>query len=216
MLLNLYESQRGRRLDGVIAMDPLGLAYAHAAVGPVELPEDTPRGDLPRSIRPEGLARVLMVDAYDALGGPSPERKAYLAQVAETAFRNITSGQWSALAMTQRLARAAGGGHLQLYSEHADEQATFDRLGLAGTLAAPDDRDLLAVTFNNSGGNKMDVHVGHTIAGRVTLVPDGSGGVERTAERSTTRCRPRGATSTSSGRTSRTRGSSRPSPTSRG
>lgn len=182
VLLNLYESQRGRRLDGVIAMDPLGLAYAHAAVGPVELPEDTPRGDLPRSIRPGGLARVLMIDAYDALGGPSQERKVYLAQVAETAFRNITSGRWSALAMTQWLAQAAGGGHLQLYSAHADEQEAFERLGLAGSLTAPDDRDLLAVTFNNSAGNKMDVHVGHTIEGRVTLVPDGAGGLDRTAE----------------------------------
>ena len=182
VLLNLYEAQRGRRLDGVIAMDPLGLAYAHAAVGPVQLPDATPRGGIPQSIPPSALARVLMIDAYDALGGPSQERKVFLAQVAETAFRNITSGQWSALTMTRWLSQAASAGHLQLYSEHPDEQATFEGLGLAGNLGAPEGHDLLAITFNNSGGNKMDVHVGHTIAGVVTLAPDGDGGVERTAE----------------------------------
>ena len=182
VLLNLYESQRGRRLDGVIAMDPIGLAYAHAAMGPVELPADTPRGGLPRSIPPQALARVLMVDAYDALGGPSAQRKVYLARVAEAAFRDVTSGDWSALRMTGLLAQAAGGGHLQLYSARQDEQAAFERLGLAGSLHALDDRDLLAVTFNNSAGNKMDVHVGHTVAGTITLAPDGDGGLERTAD----------------------------------
>lgn len=182
VLLNLYEQERGRRLDGVIAMDPLGLAYAHAAIGPVELPPDTPAGGLPRSIPPQSLARVLMIDAYDELGGPSLERKVYLAQVAESAFRGVTSGQWSALSMARWLAIAAGGGHLQLYSEDADEQAAFERLGLSGSLRRPDGHDLLAVTTNNSAGNKMDVHVGHTITGTIHLSPDGGDQVERTAE----------------------------------
>ena len=182
VLLNLYEAQRGRRLDGVIAMDPIGLAYAHAAIGPVELPPDTPTGGLPHSIEPQSLARVLMIDAYDALGGPSPERKVYLARVAEVAFRDVASGDWSALAMTGSLARAAGGGNLQLYSTHDDEQAAFETLGLAGSLHALDDRDMLAVTFNNSGGNKMDVHVGHTISGTIALAPDDEDGLVRTAD----------------------------------
>lgn len=182
VLLNLYESQRGRRLDGVIAMDPIGLAYAHAPVGPVHLPPDTPTGGLGTSIPPARLARTLMVDAYDALGGPSTERKVYLARVAEAAFRGVTSGQWSALAMAGALATATDGGHLQLYSTRAEEQAAFDQLGVTGRLTAAEGHDLLAVTFNNSAGNKMDVHVGHTVSGSIMLEPDADGALQRTAD----------------------------------
>jgi hypothetical protein len=134
---------------------------------------------MPHEIAPSALAATLMVDAYDRLGGESLERKVYLQAVAESAFRGIASGRWSALTMLRHLGTAAGAGHLQIYSSRPDEQAVLEDLGIAGELRDPEGMDFLALTVSNSAGNKSDVHVAHRVGIDLRLVPGEDGDVRR-------------------------------------
>ncbi|MBW3663690.1 MAG: DUF4012 domain-containing protein [Actinobacteria bacterium] len=179
VMLDLYERERGRRLDGVLVIDPLGLAYAHAPLGPVVVPPEVTDGVMPSEIPPAALATTLLVDAYDHMGGESLERKIYLQAVAESAFRGIASGRWSALTMLRHLGTAAGAGHLQIYSTQPHEQAVLEELGIAGELRDPEGMDFLALTVNNGAGNKSDVHVAHRVGIDLRLVPGDDGHVRR-------------------------------------
>ncbi|HEX2028578.1 MAG TPA: DUF4012 domain-containing protein [Nitriliruptorales bacterium] len=184
VLLDLYAKRTGQQLDGVIAVDPIGLSAVLAEVGAVTLPPEVadPSGSIPNPLPADQLARATMVDVYDVFGGNSPERKNYLRGLATASFERLFAGGWDAVAVARRLATAASSGHLQLFSEHDTEQDAFRALGIGGALGvAPPgqrgshgERDLLAVTANNAGGNKMDVHVGHRIGGEIRLTaPDG-------------------------------------------
>ncbi len=169
VLLDLYERERGRRLDGVLVLDPIGLTLVHAPVGPIELPPELVPPGVPSTIPNGDLPRLLMVDVYDELGGDSQVRKYYLAQVAVHTFSDIASGQWPMVPMITRLSAAAGRKHLQVYSAHPDEQAVFEEMGVAGALPVPADADLFAITASNVAGNKSDVHVAHRIRASIDL-----------------------------------------------
>ena len=178
----LYASATGIEPDGLIAIDPVGLASLLADEPPLAVPRPAGRAGraLPRRIRMDDFARVVLVDAYDVLGGESPEREAYHAAVAGAAFGRLAELSWRPQVL-RRLGLAVAGRHVQVHSIHTEEQEAFQRLGVAGHLAAPVGHDLLAITANNSGGNKQDVHVRHGFSGEIHLSPD-ERGTDATAE----------------------------------
>lgn len=178
ILLDLYRQRTGQTLDGVIAIDPLGLEAILREVGPVDLPADHVVDGLPSPVPPDQIAETLMVRAYEALGGDTPEREEYLRAFTVAAFERLFDGAWDALAVTPAVARTAADGHLQLFSRRTDEQAAFQQLRIAGALApASPAHDLLGVTANNAAGNKADVYAALAVSGLVQLVDSEEGAV---------------------------------------
>jgi hypothetical protein len=180
IVLDLYEQRAGQRLDGVIAIDPLALQRIQAAVGPLELSSEVRdlAPNLPHPIPPERLASTLLIDVYDALGGPTDERRLYQTAVAEASLSSVLGGDWEATAVAEAVAGSFTTRHIQVYTRDAEAQEAALRLGAAGELApARAGDDLLAITANNAAGNKMDVHVSHRTVADVQLdVPRVSGG----------------------------------------
>ena len=172
LLMALYEATTGVRLDGVIAVDPVGLAALMDPGDQLALPEGVAGAadGLPATVAPGDLARVMLVDAYQVLGGDTPARKDFHAALAGAMFDRVVDLRWDR-DLLDRLAFAVDGRHLQVHSTDPDLQARLERLGVGGRLAAPDGYDLLAVTANNAGGTKQDVHVRHGLDGRVVLTP---------------------------------------------
>lgn len=172
VLMDLFRVRGGGDVDGVIVLDPVGLSQLLSAIGPVDLPSglvDDAR--IPDPVPAEELPRVAMVEAYEVFGGETEDRRAFLQALALGAFQRITDGDWDPVAVGHELGRAASERHLQLHSTRPDEQADLVRLGLAGALATDPGRDLLAVTANNAGANKQDVHVGHAMELDLQLTP---------------------------------------------
>ena len=173
VMLRIYEARRGDRLDGVVMLDPLATEQILGAIGPVDVPDEVvdPEGRIPDPVPADRVAEVTMVDAYDVFGGVEPERQDYHSAFAEAAFATLLT-EWDPFAVGERVGQAAQRRNLQLYSVHAEEQAAFETLGIDGGMPGASDRDVLAVTANNAGGNKMDVHVAHRVEGHVTLELD--------------------------------------------
>jgi hypothetical protein len=172
VVLDLYEQRAGERLDGIIAIDPIALQRIQLTVGPVELPQKIQ--DLaPALVHPlpaEQLASMLLVGVYDALGGPTDERRRYQAAVAEASLASLLGGDWDLAAVTQAIAASVAGRNLQLYSRDQDTQDAILRLGVGGALRAQEATDdLLAISANNAAGNKMDVHVSHRTDASIDL-----------------------------------------------
>jgi hypothetical protein len=170
--LDLFEVRTGRALDGMVLLDQVALGDLLTAVG-AELeipPEYRVDNDLPASVPPEELTRLLTIDLYEELGDErSAERKALLEHLGDAAFAAVFSGGWDGVRVVETLAETSRGRHLQLHSRDRAEQAAFTTVGIGGALQAHGEADLFAVTANNAVGGKQDVHVGHHVTLEVSL-----------------------------------------------
>jgi hypothetical protein len=177
VLLALYEHHTEQRLDGVILLDPIALGTLLEPIGPVEVDGTLldAGGRLPAEVAPEEVADLLTHDIYEVYGREHrEERRAFFRDFASRSFDAVFAGTWEGVDFVRGIGEAAGGRHLQMFSAHADEQAAFHGLGVAGAFGREAETgDLLAMTANNAVGGKMDVHLGHRFSGdlRIDLEP---------------------------------------------
>jgi hypothetical protein len=187
--LELFEVRTGQTLDGMVLLDQVALGDILTATGTrLEIPQeyriDT---DLPPTIPPEELTRLLTIDLYQELGdGRSSERKALLEHLGDAAFEAVFAGGWDGVPVARALGASTGSRNLQLFSRTLDEQDAFSTVGIAGALRGPDDADLFAVTANNAVGGKQDVHVGHHVTLDLALADPRQGELGVSVERQAT------------------------------
>lgn len=186
VLLDLYEQETGRRLDGVLMVDPLALGRVVAATGrPIQLPAELAAvlpPEIPTTIPGAQIAPLVMVDGYDILEGGGPAKKALDRAIIGASLDALVGGDWDARRMVTAFRDLFAERHLQLYSSTAETQATLEAAGVAGAQPDGEDRDVLALTAVNAAPNKADVHVEHTIGGELRIQRSGDGGLQREAD----------------------------------
>ncbi|MDQ1395125.1 MAG: hypothetical protein QOG64_384 [Acidimicrobiaceae bacterium] len=160
---SLYPQSGGRPLDGVIAIDPIGLAKILSVLGPIQVPS------WPTPITGDNAAHVLLFDQYVTFADKS-DRVDFLGSVTDAVWRKFTTETPSLTRMAQALGQAVNEKHVLLSSMHDDEQRAFQRLGVAGAMA-PVQQDYLGVVTLNEGGNKIDWFLKRAMDYRVHLDP---------------------------------------------
>jgi UDP-N-acetylmuramyl pentapeptide phosphotransferase/UDP-N-acetylglucosamine-1-phosphate transferase len=155
-------------VDGVMAVDPFGLAALLELTGPVNV------SGWPTPIDSSNAVDVTLSQAY-AFFEATPERAEFLGDVAQVVVDEATSG---GLGRPAQVARVLGGaaheGHLILSFARPDEQQLAVDLGVAGRVA-PVRSDAVAVTTSNSGANKIDYYLQRNVNYRVRLDPADGG-----------------------------------------
>jgi UDP-N-acetylmuramyl pentapeptide phosphotransferase/UDP-N-acetylglucosamine-1-phosphate transferase len=137
-------------VDGVIGIDPLGLAALLELTGPITVPS------WPVPLGPDELAEVLLLEQYDTFTDEAA-LDAFQTEVVEAVVGGLTAGSLpppSSLVAT--LAPAVAGGHLRLFSSVDDEQSLFDRIGADGSLEAPGGTDYFQLVSQNGSESKID------------------------------------------------------------
>jgi hypothetical protein len=156
----LWHDQGGRRIDGVIGVDPFALASILAVQGPVTVPGYS------MTFTGENLAPFIESGEYAAFrGAQATLRKPFLSKVAGRVLHRLFSGSGSATALVTALGREAGEGHLQMWANDPTDQAGLSGTPLAGELvetAAP----FAAATFNDSVGSKLDYYLDRSLTYR--------------------------------------------------
>lgn len=147
----LWQATRRERLDGTIAIDPVGLAAILRVTGPA--------GD----VTADNVVDLTERQAYQRFARDNDARDRYLQQVARAAYLKVVSGSGDTVALVRALASAAGQRHLQVASEHPAEAALLADTPLAGVLPPAPDRPYLEVVAQNGGGNKLDYYVRRTV-----------------------------------------------------
>jgi UDP-N-acetylmuramyl pentapeptide phosphotransferase/UDP-N-acetylglucosamine-1-phosphate transferase len=151
-------------VDGVLAVDPYGLAALLQLTGPIRVE------GWPTQITAQNVVDVTLRDAYAAFER-SPERADFLGDVAQVAVDTATDGDLGKPASIAKvLGGAAHAGHLVLAFSRPEEQALAVELDVAGGLAPPRG-DALAVTTSNIGANKLDYYLQRTIDYEVRIDP---------------------------------------------
>jgi hypothetical protein len=174
--MNQYpQSGGGAPIDGVMAVDPIGLAALLELTGPVQVEgSDQP-------LTSENAADLLLRLQYVRYSDDSEERLELLDDAGRATFDKLTTVDLPAPQdISKALAPVTRDGRL-VFSTREDAEARFlERAGVRGGFPRPDGGDLLAITSQNSGNNKIDIFLHRSIRYDVRYDP-GSGTVNSTA-----------------------------------
>jgi UDP-N-acetylmuramyl pentapeptide phosphotransferase/UDP-N-acetylglucosamine-1-phosphate transferase len=153
------------KVDGVLSVDPAGLAALLQLTGPV-----TVEG-WPTEIDSGNVVNVTLRDAYSVFAA-TPERADFLGDVAKAAVDEATSKTLGKPAeIAKVLGQAAHEGHLDLAFARPEEQRLAVDLGVSGRLD-PVKSDYSAVTTSNFAGNKIDYYLQRAVDYRVLVTPN--------------------------------------------
>ena len=145
----LFELTAGQVADGVIFVDPRGLA----AMMPPAAKLDVPTTE--KSLTPAELPEYVYRDAYSELGGGVSRRRDSLIGLGHAAFGVIFDRGFGRPAVIRSAAEAFAGGHISMVAFAPEESELLERVGLSRDLADPD-YDGVLTTVQNVGGNKLD------------------------------------------------------------
>lgn len=149
----LYPQSGGRDIDGVLTVDPAGLAAFMSFTGPVQVP------GLPDPITAENAEQFLLSDQYSIYANDNDQRLDVLDSIARTTFERLTSGD---LPGPRRLSGVldpmVDGGHIMFASTDASTFLSLQSLDISGTIWPPEEgADSVLVTTTNAAANKLDL-----------------------------------------------------------
>ncbi|MEA2900143.1 MAG: hypothetical protein QOH36_30 [Actinomycetota bacterium] len=166
LIAELYPQSGGQPVDGVIAVDPPGLAAMLKLTGPVSMPT------WPVPITSENVVDVTLRQAYEAF--PQDQRVAFLGDLAKQVAEAFTRADLGRPGqVTAALGPAASDGHLLVWMARPEEQALMGRLGIDGAVDEVRGDSLLVVN-QNLAANKVDSFFQRHIRYDVALDPSSS------------------------------------------
>jgi hypothetical protein len=176
VLNEIYEQSAGGSIDGVLALDPVGLAALLHFTGPVEV------SGLPVPLTQQNAAKVLLTEQYTTfdVGTTNQDiiRHDFLQGALRAAFDKLVAGSLPAPKdIASVLGPAVQDGRISFWSFHKDEQPFLDSLGIDGSFPTAHGGDLLALTTQNSGNNKIDAYLHTSMNDHVSFDP-GTGHVQ--------------------------------------
>ncbi|WP_241493670.1 DUF4012 domain-containing protein [Microbacterium testaceum] len=153
----MYQAKTGVSVDGVIAVDPVVLAYLLNATGPISLPS----GDI---LTAENAVQFLLNGVYLRYSDPAAQ-DAVFAGAAGAVFQGLLNGQGSSTSLIEAFARSSAERRLLLWSSDTDEQAVINGTSIAGQLPQSDPRTArFGVYLNDGTGSKMSYYVEPTVS----------------------------------------------------
>lgn len=160
----LYPQSGGTEVDGVMSIDPYGIAALMQFTGPVQVP------GIDQPVGPAEAVDFLLRGQY-LLFPDRPDRTDALEVLAETTFDRLASAD---LPGPRQLGRVFGPvvaqGHLQVASFTDDAVHFLDGVGISGRFPTLEG-DLLGVTTTNAAGNKIDLFAQRSISYQVDWDP---------------------------------------------
>jgi len=166
VLMSLTDDAGVGKVDGVMAVDPKGLAALLELTGPVNVP------GWPTPVTADNVVDVTLRDAYEAFA-QTPERADFLGDVAQVVVDEATSGELGKPAQVARvLGAAAHEGHISLAFARPEEQRLARELAAHGGAPRGDRRDVFTVTTSNVSANKLDYYLRRVFDYRIELDPD--------------------------------------------
>lgn len=155
----MWVAAGNRAVDGVLAIDPVGLQALLSATGPV-----TVEG---RRIDAGNVVDELLHAQYVRYASlPRSDRREELGQIARAAFEALDTSSVPNLA--KAMTTAADGRHFMAWSSKPVQQAGWQALGVDGALRP----DSLLVSILNRGGNKLDQFL--QVAADLSFAPKGA------------------------------------------
>ena len=156
----MWKAKTGETVDGVIAIDPIGLKALIEVSGPV-----TVEGKV---ITKDNIVREMLLQSYldygsdtgrDGVAG-NVQRRERASVIARAIVDQLDGKGWDVATLVDDLQHAAQGRHVLAWSSKPEQQRGWDAAGVSGRLRP----DSLLLAVQNRAGNKLDqfLHVSAT------------------------------------------------------
>ena len=164
----MYRSATGRYVDGVLQIDPAGLASLLEGVGPVFVGEIG-------EVRSDNVVALTLNEAYFQFPGVE-ERTDVLGDVAEAGFRRLVDGDIPSLRqLATAMVAAVDGRHILVHTKGRGVATELVAFGADGALPPVDEVASFHLTAQNLAGNKLDYYLDTGL--RITgALPDADSG----------------------------------------
>lgn len=144
-------------LDGVIQIDPSGLAAILSATGPVNV-------DGVGAVDAGNVVDLTLNRAYTDFPDRD-QRQEVLGDVAEAAFEALVSGEFGSMrALGEALFEAAQQRHIIVHLVDGEANRDAESFGATGEIPPPDTIDYLLLTVQNLSANKLDYYLDTELA----------------------------------------------------
>ncbi len=171
---SIYEQYQGAPIDGVVVVDPYGLAALLELTGPVD-------AGLGEPLTAENAAQYLLIDQYVEFEGETEDRRDALEAVGKATFDALTDRDLPGPRQLGKvLAPVVHGKHLMFVPLDAPGQSLIERTGADGRFAPDLTGDFLSVRNANMNANKIDYFLRRSVAYDASYDPT-SGRVDATA-----------------------------------
>lgn len=171
LLLKMFEKSTGRRLDGVLAMDPLALAEMMKGIGPIEIENPA------TVVNASNVADLLLRESYVDLTGGGQDK--VVKEVVDGFWERVSEGQLELKPFVEGLATGLRNQHVKLYSREARDQRLLTELDLDGNYDTFGPHAQMAFN-NNYSTNKVDYYLHREVDTEVELQSDGTAEVTTT------------------------------------
>lgn len=173
IVTQLYPEAGGVHIDGVLALDPFGLAALLKITGPIAVP------GISFPLTSDNAAQFLLRTQYTTFDSPGPGdqvRHDFLQDALRVAFQKLVKGSLpSPRILSADLDPAVQQGRIGLWTNQTAPQPLLRSVGLAQAFPAAGRGNLLAVTTQNQGNNKLDAYIHSSIVDNVAY--DAANGV---------------------------------------
>jgi hypothetical protein len=148
----MFTKKTGLPVDGVIQIDPAGLAAILAGTGPVQV-------DGVGQVDASNVVDLTLNRAY--IDFPDrDQRQEVLGDVAKASFNALINGQFKSLRpLGTALFQAAQARHLSLYANDLDVERTAASFGATAVVPGADAQDYALLTVQNFSKNKLDYYL---------------------------------------------------------
>ncbi len=172
---SLFHQYYGTWVDGVVVVDPFGLAALLKLTGPVDVP------GLPVPLTADNAAHYLVYQQYVDYGNEKDDRKDILSAAGKATFKALTTRSLPGPAdVGAALGPMVQQGRLLFYPFDASELPLFQRMGTVGGFDPDPSGDYLSLRSANANPSKIDSYLTRSIAYQVMYDP-ANGETEATA-----------------------------------
>lgn len=148
----MYEQATGQAVDGVIQVDPDGLAAILRGIGPVLVPNVG-------LVDADNVVSLTLNEAY-TLFPERDVRQEVLGDVAKEVFSVLVDGEYDSLRpLGESVFRAGIERHILFHTVHPEAQGETRFFGADGGLPEADLQDYVQLTVQNLSRNKLDYYV---------------------------------------------------------
>lgn len=154
-MAQLYQQATGRAVDGVVIVDPAGLAAMLEVTGPVVVEQANV------TLTSADVQKYLLLDQYNT---PEGARADVLEAVTlATVDRILHSSLPGPQVLAADMGAAATEGHISMWATRPDEQRLMQLTGMDASLPTLDGLDGLAIVNDNASGNKIDTFLDRSV-----------------------------------------------------
>ncbi|HEY8215802.1 MAG TPA: DUF4012 domain-containing protein, partial [Acidimicrobiia bacterium] len=152
-------------VDGVVTVDPIGLAALLRITGPIDVP------GWPEKVTAENVVKATLHDAYVYFEGNDEARDSFLGDVADAAWDAFSDRDLGSPAgVIKELAKATRTKHLTLWFKDPRAERLAKRGGADGAVPRIPP-DLILVTTGNAAQNKIDYFLERNLKYDLDLFP---------------------------------------------